>query len=137
MIDLHCHLLPGVDDGARDLETSLAMAKMSVLEGVSVVACTPHILPGVYGNNGPQIRNAVEMLQKHLDANEIQLKLVCGSDAHMVPDMIAKLQTGQILTLADSKYVLVEPPHHVAPLALEEFFFPVDGSRLHPRSDAP
>ena len=56
MIDLHCHILPGIDDGAADLSVSMAMAKAYVADGVSVVACTPHILPGLYHNSGPQIR---------------------------------------------------------------------------------
>ena len=56
LIDLHCHLIPEVDDGAVDLKTSLAMARMSVADGVKVIACTPHILPGVYDNTGLDIR---------------------------------------------------------------------------------
>ena len=63
MIDLHCHILPGIDDGAPDLAVSIAMAKAFVADGVSVVACTPHILPGLYHNSGPQIREATERLQ--------------------------------------------------------------------------
>ena len=55
MIYLHCHLVPEVDDGAVDLKTSLAMAQMSVADGVKVIACMPHILPGVYDNTGPDI----------------------------------------------------------------------------------
>ena len=58
MIDLHCHLLPGIDDGAAELSVSLEMARAFVADGVSVVACTPHILPGLYHNSGPQIRQA-------------------------------------------------------------------------------
>ena len=56
MIDLHCHIIPGVDDGATDLSVSMAMAQAFVADGVSVVACTPHILPGLYHNTGPEIR---------------------------------------------------------------------------------
>ena len=52
MIDLHCHILPGIDDGAPDLSVSIEMARAFVADGVSVVACTPHILPGLYHNSG-------------------------------------------------------------------------------------
>ena len=67
MIDLHCHLLPGIDDGARDLGVSLEMARLAVADGVKVIACTPHILPGLYENTGPQIRQATQALQQVLD----------------------------------------------------------------------
>ncbi len=52
MIDLHSHILPGIDDGAPDLDVSLEMARIAVASGVTVLACTPHILPGVFDNSG-------------------------------------------------------------------------------------
>ena len=123
MIDLHSHILPGLDDGAEDLATSLAMARAWVADGVTVVACTPHITPGVYANTGPQIRQAVAQLQLDLDDAGIPIKLVTGADNHIMPDMVAGLAAGRLLTLADTRYVLVEPTHHVAPLRLEDLFF--------------
>ncbi len=123
MIDLHSHLLPGIDDGAPDLETALAMARMAAASGVTIMACTPHILPGVYHNEGPGIRAAVAQLQSALDTEGIALRLVAGADVHMVPDMLAGLDEGRLLSLNGSRYVLVEPPHTVAPVRLEEFFF--------------
>lgn len=123
MIDLHCHILPGVDDGAPDLSVSLAMARASVAQGVTVVACTPHILPGLYHNTGPAIRQAIRNLQEALDSHDIALRLVTGADVHMTPGFVSGLRSGQLLSLADSRYVLVEPPHHTAPPQLEAFFF--------------
>src|SRR5262245_29777691 len=123
MIDLHCHILPGIDDGAADLSVSLAMARASVADGVSVVACTPHILHGLYHNSGPQIRQATEQLQQALNHEGIPLHLVVGADIHIVPDFVAGLRSGHLISLADTRYVLVEPPHHVAPVRLENLFF--------------
>jgi protein-tyrosine phosphatase len=123
VIDLHCHILPGMDDGAPDAAVSLEMARMSVADGVTVLACTPHILPGLYHNAGPKIRTATLELQQRLDEEGIVLRLVAGADVHMVPDLAAGLEEGRLLSLADTRYVLVEPPHHVAPLRLEQFFF--------------
>lgn len=122
MIDLHSHILPGIDDGAEGLAVALEMARLYVADGVTHVACTPHILPGVYRNTGPQIRKAVNALQETLDAEQIALKLLPGADNHIVPDFASGLGEGRLLTLADSRYVLVEPPHHVAPPRVEEFF---------------
>ena len=123
MIDLHCHILPGIDDGASDISVSIAMARAFVADGVSVVACTPHILPGLYHNTGPQIRQARQQLQQALASEGILLRLVTGADNHMVPTFVSELKTGNLLSLADTRYVLVEPPHHVAPPRLEDLFF--------------
>jgi protein-tyrosine phosphatase len=123
MIDLHCHILPGLDDGATDLQVSLAMAEAFVADGVTTVACTPHIVPGVYHNSGPQIRAAVQQLQEALDQEGIPLHLVAGADVHITPDLASGLQSGHLLSLADTRYVLIEPPHNVLPPRLEECFF--------------
>ncbi|MGE3266826.1 tyrosine-protein phosphatase [Methylocystis sp.] len=123
MIDLHSHILPGIDDGAADLNIALEMARVAVANGVTVQACTPHIFPGVYDNSGPQIRLAVDEFQKCLDEHGIPLRLVTGADAHIVPNMAEGLRSGAILSLADTRYVLVEPPHHVAPPRIEYLFF--------------
>ena len=125
MFDLHSHVLPGLDDGAVDLETSLAMARIYVEQGVLCVACTPHIMPGVYANSGPIIRRAVVTLQRRLDEAGIALRVAPGADNHIVPDFVPGLKEGRLLTLADSSYVLVEPPHHVAPARLEDLFFDI------------
>jgi hypothetical protein len=122
MIDLLCHILPGIDDGAVDIGVSLDMARASVADGVSVLACTPHILPGLYHNAGPQIASAVQHLQDALGQEGIPLLLVAGADVHLVPDLIAGRRSGRIPSIAGARYVLVEPPHHTAPPLLEYFF---------------
>jgi protein-tyrosine phosphatase len=123
MIDLHCHLLPGVDDGAKDLDSALAMARIAVADGIRTTACTPHIQPGVYDNTPERIRNGVSKLQAAIDKAEIPLTLVVGSDAHIRPDFVAALRAGQIAPLHASRYVLFEPPHHVAPPAMDSVLF--------------
>lgn len=123
MIDLHCHILPGIDDGAPDLAVAMAMARAFVADGVSVVACTPHILPGLYANTGSKIRKAVTELQQALDEHGIPLRLVTGADNHIVPNFVAELRSGHLLSLADTQYVLVEPPHHIPPPRMEDLFF--------------
>lgn len=125
MIDLHSHILPGLDDGAQSLDVSIDMARMWVEDGVTTVACTPHILPGLYANTGPAIIEAVAELQLALAFKEIDLKLVAGADNHIAGDFVAGLKSGKLLSLAGSRYVLVEPPHHVCPPRLDQFFFDI------------
>lgn len=123
MIDLHCHILPGIDDGAKTVEISLEMARIAASDGITTTACTPHILPGVYNNTGPAIREAIAKLQGILDEAGISIQLVTGADVHVAPDLVTRLREGQALTLNNSRYLLVEPPHHVLPPKLETHFF--------------
>ena len=121
MIDLHCHLLPGIDDGPRDLAASLDMARMAVADGVLVTACTPHITPGVYNNDGESIQAGVDALVAALADAAIPLQLVAGADAHIAPDLAGRLAAGAVPTLAGSRYFLLEPPTNVPPPGLVSF----------------
>jgi len=123
VIDLHCHILPGIDDGAPDLETSLEMARIAVADGITITACTPHITPGVYDNTGPDILERIAALQLELDRAGIDLRLTSGADAHVMTGMVEGLKSKHIPSLAGSRYFLFEPPHHVAPPRLEDLAF--------------
>jgi protein-tyrosine phosphatase len=125
MIDLHCHILPGIDDGSPNLETSLAMARMALEDGITQMACTPHIYPGMYENNAKAIAEATKQLQESLNLAGIPLKLTYASDTHVVPDLVKKLKNGDVPTFNAGKYFLLEPPHHVAPPNFEGFVFEV------------
>lgn len=120
MIDLHCHLLPDIDDGSPDLETSLAMARMAEADGITDIACTPHFTPGVYDNVASDIRARIFQLSSHLRDNGIEVNLWMGGDVHVDPDLVAKLGSGVVPTLSDSRYLLLEPPHHIVPPRLPE-----------------
>lgn len=123
MIDLHCHLLPGIDDGAADLDTALAMARLAVSDGILTTACTPHIYPGLYDNTAAGIRQAVAELRDRLAEAALPLQLTDGADTHLAPDLVAGLRGGRIPSLHGSRYFLLEPPHHIAPPRLEETIF--------------
>jgi protein-tyrosine phosphatase len=121
MIDLHSHILPGLDDGPEWIEESVAMARMAVGDGIVMMACTPHILQGVYDNNTCTILRSIRALQKELHDCGIGLELALGADVHVAPDLPKAIDTGEIPTLNGSRYFLLEPPHHVLPPRLEVF----------------
>lgn len=123
MIDLHCHMLPGIDDGAPDLETAIEMARMAVADGIQVTACTPHIYPGLYENDAAGIAAAISQFEQALGRANVALRLVRGADVHLTPDLLADLRKGRIPTLNGSRYFLLEPPHHVAPPRFDEQVF--------------
>lgn len=123
MIDLHCHMLPGIDDGAPDLAVALAMARCAVADGIAVTACTPHIYPGLYENNRDGISAAIAALQAVLRDEQIELELVIGADTHLAPDLVEGMRGGRVPTLNHSRYLLLEPPHHSEPPRFEESVF--------------
>lgn len=123
MIDLHCHMLPGIDDGAPDVGVSLQMARMAAEDGIRVTACTPHIYPGLYENQLSGIRKAVEQLRPQLAEAGISMALVTGADVHLTPDLLAGLKAGRVATINNTRYLLLEPPHHVAPPRFEDSVF--------------
>lgn len=125
MIDLHSHILPGVDDGAPDLETAIEMAKMASADGITICACTPHIQPGVFNNQPDDIRNRVALLQAELDKAGVKLQLVAGCDAHLRHDFVTALRTNKLLTLGGTRFVLFEPPHHIATPRMEALLFDI------------
>ncbi|MDO9439159.1 tyrosine-protein phosphatase [Hydrogenophaga sp.] len=132
MIDLHCHILPGIDDGAKTLADSLEMARIAVDDGIHTLACTPHIYPGMYMNDGPGITLARARLQAELDERGIALKLVVGADVHLVPGLMDGLKSGRVPTLHGSRYFLLEPSHTTPPPHLEDSVFNLIASGYTP-----
>jgi protein-tyrosine phosphatase len=123
MIDLHCHLLPGIDDGAPDEATSLEMARIAVADGIRTTACTPHIYPGLYENDDAGIKARVGNLQRRLREEGVELTLTTGADAHLTPELLGRLKARTAPTLAGGRYFLLEPPHTVAPPRFAETVF--------------
>jgi protein-tyrosine phosphatase len=123
VIDLHCHMLPGLDDGPRDFTVSLEMARIAVAEGISTVVCTPHILPTVYDNTGTNIRAAVNRFEAELARAKVPLRVLPGADVHIAPNLVEDLHRGRVLSIADSRYILLEAPHHIFSPALRDCIF--------------
>ncbi|MEM1113562.1 MAG: CpsB/CapC family capsule biosynthesis tyrosine phosphatase [Pseudomonadota bacterium] len=115
MIDLHCHMLPGIDDGAPDLATALEMARIAVADGITVTACTPHIYQGMFDNTHEGIREACDSFRSELAKAAIPLQITYGADIQIVPDLVEGLDNGRLPTLNGGRYFLFEPPHHIAP----------------------
>ena len=113
-IDIHCHMLPGLDDGADSWDESLSMARLAVADGLSTVIATPHQLGNYAANDGDTIRLQTRRFQEFLNANRVPLTVLPGADVRIEPDLVPKLRAGKVLTLADRRrYVLLELPHEL------------------------
>jgi protein-tyrosine phosphatase len=88
-IDVHAHLLPGIDDGCSNLEQSLECARILVESGYTHAFCTPHIWPNLNHYNRPEeIRQRTDQLQDHLAANGVPLKLFPGGELNLRPEIL-------------------------------------------------
>ncbi|GHA72755.1 tyrosine-protein phosphatase [Cognatilysobacter bugurensis] len=132
MIDLHSHLLPWIDDGAEHLDMALEMARVAAADGIGTVVCTPHIYPGLYNNSASGISIAVTRMQRELDEAGIALRLEVGADVHLARDLVRSVAEGRVPTLAGSRYLLLEPPHHSAPPGFEDAVFELMTAGLVP-----
>ena len=132
MYDVHCHILPDFDDGADNLEVSLSMARMAVEDGITHLACTPHIYPGLFDYDTESISKAVNSFSKQLESSGIPLTLCMGADIQMVSEILPRLREGSMPTINNSRYLLFEPPHHLAPVGFEEAIYNILASDYVP-----
>jgi protein-tyrosine phosphatase len=113
-VDIHCHLLPEIDDGAKSWDDTLAMARIAVEEGIGTMVCTPHQCGNFAHNTGSAIRERVTQVQDFLQQNDLPLRVLPGADVRIEPGLVNKLRSGDVLTLADRRrHVLLELPHEL------------------------
>jgi protein-tyrosine phosphatase len=114
MIDIHCHILPGLDDGSADLTSSLRMAQAAVADGITTIIATPHH-DGSRRNPALRIREAVREFQQELEARHIPLTVIPGQEARLRDSFLPDLAEGRIAALGSGAYVLLEFPHACVP----------------------
>ncbi|WEV60770.1 tyrosine protein phosphatase [Streptococcaceae bacterium ESL0729] len=123
MIDLHCHILPGVDDGAQTIEDSMDMANKAVSQGITHILCTPHHNNGKYDNKASKVIPRVLALQEELDKRDIPLTVLEGQEVRITGSLIEDIVRDEILfTDLDNKYILIEFPTIDVPSYSEQIF---------------
>lgn len=128
MIDLHCHILPGVDDGAQTLEDSLAMAEKAISQGITHILCTPHHNNGKYKNPKQSVIPRVAQLQEELDQRQLPLTVLEGQEVRITGDLLEDMSRDEILfTDLEDTYILIEFPTMDIPAYTEQLFFELRG----------
>jgi protein-tyrosine phosphatase len=123
MVDIHHHLLPGLDDGAPDLETSLAMARIAVADGITHVVATPHA-NGQYKFSPAVVAERLAELRAALAAEGIALTVSTGCDFHLSYDNVQDATAHPTrYTLNGSNYLLIELPDHGLPPGLSKIYY--------------
>ncbi len=113
-VDIHCHLLPGLDDGPTTWDMALDMARTAAADGIHTIVATPHQLGRYRKNSAETIRNRVSRLQQVLQHARVPLRVLPGADVRIDDTLIDRLRSDQIVTLGDCRrHVLLELPHDV------------------------
>ncbi len=123
MIDLHSHILPGIDDGPTDWEESYELCKMMASQGIHTVVATPHYWPGVYEPTVELIQSRARDLNRLLKKKVLGLEVLSGSEIHFCPEMNELLTKDRVLTLNGTRYVLIELPGQIEKNTLFEGLF--------------
>lgn len=124
VIDLHCHILPGVDDGAQIITDSIAMAKAAVAEGIHTIVATPHHQNGRYVNERTDILHQVKQLNGLLNENDINLTVLPGQEVRLYGDLLTDYEAKKIVTLNEtSTYILIEFSSNHVPRYAEQMLY--------------
>lgn len=124
LIDLHCHILPGVDDGAPDLCTALELGKVAVDQGISHILLTPHHMDSKYINHKDRLLEKVENFQACLNDSRIPLTVFPGQEVHITGDILKAIDNDDVIFMDESsRYLLLELPHHDIPEYTSQIVF--------------
>jgi protein-tyrosine phosphatase len=138
VIDLHAHILPGIDDGPRTLEESLEMARIAVAEGITTMVATPHLFRrrsmDLHDFIDPDdLRRAVRRFNENLGEAEIGLTVVPGCEIPLFPDIIKFIDDKRVVTINDGqRYICLEMPDSVIPPATDNIIFELSSRGITP-----
>jgi protein-tyrosine phosphatase len=139
MIDLHAHILPGLDDGARDLDESLNMCRLGWGDGVKVMVGTPHMLNGIYQNDRLRVLEKVRELNDAISSalrppdSAPTLTVLPGADVHFCSDLVRRFEQGEIETVNDKgRHMMIEFPFQGVPARAEEVLFRLSAKGIIP-----
>lgn len=129
--DIHSHLIPGIDDGSPDIETSLSLINNFKQLGYQQLVTTPHVLHDYYPNSRDTILQGLEKVHKALQAQNIDIKINAAAEYYLDEYFESLLKTEPLLTITDNE-VLVEMSFMAAPINLHQLLFETQAAGYHP-----
>lgn len=133
MIDLHCHILPGVDDGPKDWEMSLEMAKVAVDEGITHILATPHHMNRHWMNPKSEVLILVNELQERIDSENIPLTIFPGQEVRLHGEILQNIQKDEICFIDEfNQYILIEFPTATVPDYADRLFYEMQSVGITP-----
>ncbi|MEK4653929.1 MULTISPECIES: tyrosine-protein phosphatase [Niallia] len=132
MIDIHCHILPNIDDGAQTLENSLEMAKTAINEGITTIIATPHHKNNQYINEKSSILEKVNDLNAVLKQENLPLNILPGQEVRIYGEVLEDYNKGEVLTLNHTKYLFIEFPSSSVPRYAERLLYELQTEGIIP-----
>jgi tyrosine-protein phosphatase YwqE len=129
--DMHSHIIPGIDDGAPNVEAALAMARKYVELGFKKVIATPHVMADFYRNTPDSIRAGLAILEDALQQNQIDLEVEAAAEYYFDETFINKLEKKQVLGFSDN-YLLFELSYINQPPNLLDVLFRIQDAGFYP-----
>ena len=124
MIDVHCHILPGLDDGPKTMEGSLQMCAIAQADGVQTIVATPHMLNGLYKVKREDILAGVQELNQACGKQDIDITILPGADIRVDHELGQLLTAGKVMTVADAgQHLMIELPEETVPAELQGLLF--------------
>ena len=108
IVDMHCHVLPGVDDGPATMAETLAALKQAQAQGVGAMIVTPHFHPGRYAVTAGQARETLSRVRARAAREGLKIRLYPGQECYWYSDLVHQLDSGNAMTMCGTDYVLVE-----------------------------
>lgn len=108
IVDIHSHILPGVDDGSGDMEETLAMLRIAAEEGITHLFATPHYQSGRFFTDGRKLEGFLQEVRESAEAEEIPVRLYAGTEIYYRSGLEERLDRGQLATMNGTERVLVE-----------------------------
>lgn len=125
MVDLHSHILPGIDDGAKDMEETLKMGRIAEAEGFSKIIATPHYIEGEFILEKEQFLNIIKKVNEYFTEKAVNIEILPGAEVYISPNLPSELKKGEIITLNNTSYVLIEFPMFGIPMYTEDILYQV------------
>ncbi|MCF8008405.1 MAG: hypothetical protein K9K32_01455 [Halanaerobiales bacterium] len=123
LIDIHNHILPNLDDGSKSIEEAVKVAFIAAEYEIHKIVATPHYMKESFQVESSEVQNKVKEFNKILKKNNIDVEILSGHEIYMTTDLVKKIKSQKILSLNESRYILLEMPMSYIPNNLEQIFY--------------
>ena len=132
MIDFHSHILPNIDDGARNIEETICLVKEAEKVGFEAIISTSHYMEGYYETNTPEREVWINVIYQKLQDEKVKMKLYMGNEIYLSDQIVQLLAEEKASTINDTSYVLFEMPLNIEPLNLYNVVYEMIQNKLIP-----